>query len=182
MLRQVSVRGENICRFFVGGFRLGFMTLDQHVEGLLDILRKPRTVCAWCKHPDEPVKQKGLCSHCNRIRLELARLEKSAEQNGLTDFRLRVQREKVSACKSEGSAHQRLVDDAVSGLDIEHDLRTISKRLVGKELFTGYAEWFHRGFTDDQLALLRYFLNRIVLEHQRKNRLKTALWKAMAND
>jgi hypothetical protein len=111
-------------------------------------------------------------------------LEKSEKEGGLTyevDFLLRVQREKIVGCQSEGWLHQRLVDGAVSGLNIEHDLRTISKRLVGKELFNGYAEWFNRGFTDDQRVLLRYFLNRIILEHQRKNRFKKATYDAVVN-
>jgi hypothetical protein len=159
------------------------ITLDQQVERLLEILRTARRVCGWCRHPDEPVKQKrlGLCSHCARIRRELNRLERAATEDGLTnelDFRLRVQRQKVEQCKGEGWLHQHLLDDGVSGLRIEHDLRDISKRLVGKELFIGYADWFDKGFTEDQLVLLHYFLTRVVLEYHRKNRFKTALFDA----
>ncbi len=155
------------------------MTLDEEVAGLLEILRGDHgPVCAWCKSRRHPVKSKGLCGHCNRIRLKFAALEKRAEENGRTselDYAIRVETAKMERCKLEGRLHTRVAETLASGLDIEHDISYLSKLILGEEMFYGYANWFGHAFTPDQRILLHYFLDELGREYTRQNRLTFAM-------
>lgn len=155
------------------------MPLDEDVARLLDSLRASHgPVCAWCKNRRYPVKTKGLCGHCNRIRLKLAGLEKLANDGQRTwavDYDIRVTTAKMARCKLEGHVREHLLDEPASGLDIEHDITHLSKLVLGKELFYGYANWFDRGFTADQRILLHYFLDEIQNEYTRQNRMNFAM-------
>lgn len=149
--------------------------LQSEVRRLLDILRTPHgPVCAWCKNRRYPVKQMGLCGHCNRIRLALARDEKGKRTWELS-HKIRLQKAKIKRCKLEGFVREHCLDRPVSGLDIERDITLLSKLILRKELFYGDANWFTQGFTPDQRILLHYFLAEISNEYARQNRLKFAM-------
>src|SRR5712692_5934857 len=79
-----------------------------------------RITCEWCHHPREVVMPRThLCKHCNRIRLELRRLETrneafEHERGGLTymmRWDVEVQREMVEDAQFEGRLYGHFYDD-----------------------------------------------------------------------
>jgi hypothetical protein len=156
---------------------------DDEITGLLETLSNLQT-CNWYKHPREAVFPKiGLCSHCNRIRTGLKKLEKEAaafqqKHGGISYpmmFDLMVQRQMVKQAQAEGHLYGNIFTDEITGLDLEHELDLLGKRYVKKEFFGGYATLFGHSFCPNHRRYVYYILSLFNREYMRKNRRKIAM-------
>lgn len=154
---------------------------ERDIVALLNRLRI-RKSCEWCKHPHEEVLPKvGLCSHCNRIRNELRKLEAKAEAHKKEhdilprnmDRRLKVLKEKMKEAKSEGIKYGKLYEADISDLDLERELCLLGERLLGekgKELFWHEASSLSSKLSQNHRRYLFYILSLFNREYERRYR------------
>ena len=155
------------------------MTHEDYCEDFIENL-KARKTCDWCKHPHEPVMPRvGLCSHCNRIRLQHKQLLKwydkfrQEQHGGITfemDFRLRVQTAMIEHAKLEGRRYGQFFAEDFTGTKLEHEWRSISERVAGKDLFYGLTNSLNYSFSMNQRRYLFYLLSLMNRGSMRKNR------------
>ncbi len=140
--------------------------IERHFEYLSN-----RKSCEWCQHPECPVMPKiGLCRHCNRIRLELSRLEK----RGITGFSYQVAQEMKASAITEGMSFGLPAMLAVSSLRLEHALRDLGRYFVRKEFFVNDATHLGNVFCPIHRQYVFYMLSLYIREYLRKNRRQMA--------
>ena len=133
--------------------------------------------CEWCRFPYEPLRCKGLCSHCYRISREIIKAEKNHRRykSHDTEFNLKIEKKKAELAKSEGQTYWPLKNKNVTGLDIEHQFYFLSNHLIKEELFAHTANHFNEKFTQEQRRLLYFFITKLNRKWDRQHRMGTAI-------
>lgn len=156
---------------------------EDYCAEFMDYLRAQVT-CEWCRHPNEPVMPRvGLCSHCNRIRLQLNRIEARAEAvnrryGGIPhrlDWDLRVQRAMVEKAKHEGRKYGRFFDEEFTDTKLEYEWRWLCERATGKDFFFGLTNSLNYSFSLNQRRYIFYLLSLMSREVMRKHRRGSAM-------
>jgi hypothetical protein len=157
-------------------------------ERILEGLASPEEgLCKWCKHPQKRIRSAGLCNHCCRLKRQLLACESklasfaprpndpkaSASKRYLLERELKVARKAVELAKDEGQSYARLTNP-VSALELETELRHVSKRWLGQDLFSGWANIANHSFDQTQKQLLFYIFRKMNLEYLRDRRRKIA--------
>ena len=159
------------------------MSHEEYCADFMEYLKAQKT-CDWCKHPHEPVMPRvGLCSHCNRIRLQYEQLlkryeEYAKEHRGITyemDFDLRVQAAMIDHAKIEGRRYGQFFEEDFTGTELEYEWRAISERAAGKDLFYGLTNSLNYSFSVNQRRFLFYLLSLMNRGSMRKNRRRIAM-------
>jgi|SRR5580658_4302012 hypothetical protein len=141
--------------------------------------------CSWCGN--DAIYRATLCSHCYGVRRGLANAEKKLSKLNPKDcgafkiarLDLRVLEQKAELCKSDRILLRCILDGKVSGQDLEHRLREVSKRFVHSDLFDGMASLLGHAFSSSQRKYLSYLLWRLILADHRRTRRKKALKRAI---
>jgi hypothetical protein len=158
-----------------------------HAEGILERAANPsKTYCQWCKHPDEPIRRGGLCSHCYRLKLKAAACERqlaafipgsdsrvSKVERCMLERAVKVASKMIELAKHEGDRYARFAEPA-SGLEVEMELSFICQNWLGRNLFYGWANDFDWSFDETQKRLLLYIFCQMKIEYLREQRRKIA--------
>ncbi len=153
---------------------------DPFVDDFLKGVKNPEA-CAWCCS-DAPIYRSGLCRHCYEVRRKLAAAEKYAaslktghrHRDWLFQRDVRLYTKMEELCKADGNRLRSILKDGDSALTVEHFLSQISKRVLRKDLFHGYAKVFDYAFTPPQRKMLAYLLWKILSKYNRKTRQRQA--------
>jgi hypothetical protein len=133
--------------------------------------------CDWCKR-DKPRNGRGLCRHCNDVRLNLEKTQKRDPHPRVFTGKwfLRLAREKKNSCIGWGKMLRNILDGDVSPLQLEHWLWLIAKRVgSGEKQVYGLATPLGRMFTPAQRQVLAYLFWEILSEHASRHRQSYAL-------
>lgn len=158
---------------------------DYASQFLQRLYRYPQ--CEWCKDPGRRIHASGLCCSCYRLERNLAKLQgrlheyKNHNQRTPSQLQLevRIARRKVRLAKAEGSLYGSINTQEIDGVRIEHELSSLSRGLVKKDLFYGDANLFDWSFSPSQKRLILYLLSGIQREFMRRNRHRMAKLSAM---
>ena len=134
--------------------------------------------CDWCKDPRGKIARSGLCWSCYRIKNTVAKLQSKMDKHKKRQVRipfelrfdLTLGKQMARLAKAEGARYGSIHRENISGLDIEHELSSLSKHFLGKDLFFGDANLFQWSFSLSQRRLIFYVLSRLQREFLKRHR------------
>ena len=139
--------------------------------------RKPtEPTCKWCKHPDERIKARGLCSACYGLDLSFEKARASLRESRpehqriLNEHRCRVLELSIENAKDEGDTRDEIRKAEATGIDVEFAFSHLSRLLVKKDLFHGHANMLDGHLAPGQKKFIYYYFNKLILEYRRQNR------------
>jgi hypothetical protein len=128
--------------------------------------------CGWCRDRERSVRPgSDLCETCKGWNRRERNALKERGDASLSDdrrFHLQYEIEFARLCQEEGQVED--LKGYVSALELEWELREISKRFLSEDLFNGAVDYF-RYFSPAQRRLLMFLLRRMTkmwLRHHRR--------------
>ncbi len=101
-------------------------------------LRTARKQCEWCQDDEIPLYRKTLCRRCYRLERKRVAAEAafaSNPQDRWKEHECQVAKRMVELAQWEGEQYGNIERQDIDGLRLEMELRFLSRRLVGKDLF-----------------------------------------------
>ena len=157
------------------------MARDDHIQMYLDLLSRG-AACSWCKDHNRTLhgKRMPLCGHCHRIAREIRKFERLAATRPRRHLlfpdniydKLDTFRKMRVLAEAEGGSFGDINVKEVDGLDLEHELAFLSKKVAGKNLYSHDASMLGQSFSPVQRRLLLYLLSRMsrVIRKERRPR------------
>ena len=131
--------------------------------------------CEWCKDEERPIycKCKALCRRCYDIERKLSVAENALASAPLlpnNEWGYQVAKRLKELAIWEGELYGNIEKQEVDGIQIEMQLRFMSKRLVGKELFSGWANTFDWDFGLKQRRIILECIAKVMRQYFQKRR------------
>jgi len=131
--------------------------------------------CRWCKHPFEPVKRRGLCGHCYRLDLKMAKTYRNVTSGPQPPHWLAVNQlfdaaAQVHLAKGEGERYGDIHARHVSGFQLEQEIVFVISALIDQRYLEGYATSLGRALPPAKRRFVFHLFSLLSRAHLRKNR------------
>jgi hypothetical protein len=134
--------------------------------------------CKWCKDDERRLYCKGLCQRCYKIAQKRSKAETASASASHVDrsecsrkkYECQVAKRMEDLARWEGEQYGSIKKQEVDGMRIEMELRFMSKRFVGKELFFGCSDIFDWEFKPKKKRIIFEFLAEMMRQYLQKRR------------
>jgi hypothetical protein len=139
--------------------------------------------CEWCKDDDDLIHRDALCKRCYLLKQKLISAEakfqsqphiEQNEQNYL------IAKRKIELLRWEGNQYGDIDEKSIDGARLEYEWRFLSKRLIGKDLFSHCTNF--DGFTQEQRRTILKCIAKIMRRYLQNRRHLIAVRSAYEKD
>jgi len=121
----------------------------------------------------------------HRVRMKLAAARKRAAKlktgghhhDWLLQNDVRLFEKMEQLCKADGHRLRNILEDDVSGLNVEASFSAVSRIVLRKDLFHSFGNLFDYAFTPLQKKMVAYLIWQIVSKYNRRTRQKQATFR-----
>lgn len=131
--------------------------------------------CRWCRHPFEPVRTRGLCSHCYRLDRKMAKIFRNVTSgpqppHWIARDQLLDMAAQIHLAKAEGERYGRIHETTVSGFDLEQEIVIVMSRFIDKRYLQGYATSLARALPPSKRRFVYHLFSLLSRAYLRKHR------------